>query len=112
MTVELHWPVDGLEPLSFLLARVLEPLCAGLVARGRRAATLTVDLGLVDGSTHRRALRPAPPSGEPRTWRTPVLLDPEVHPPRDPGPAITGRAGPTPPPAGQVSLPDPARPPP
>ena len=36
MTLELDWPVEGLEPLSFLLARVLEPLCAGLAARGGR----------------------------------------------------------------------------
>src|SRR3989442_533287 len=54
MPLELDWPVDGLEPLSFLLARVLEPLCAGLPAPGPPAATLTVDLGLLDGSTHRR----------------------------------------------------------
>ena len=110
MTLELDWPVDGLEPLSFLLARVLEPLCAGLVARGRRAATLTVDLGLVDGSTHRRALRPAAPSGEPRTWRTLVLLDLEAHPPRDAFQAITVRAEPTPARAVQFSLLDPAQP--
>ena len=87
MSLELDWPVDGLEPLSFLLARVLEPLCAGLVRRGRRAATLALELGLVDGSVHRRTLKPAAPSVEPRTWRTLVLLDLEVHPParRDPG---------------------------
>ncbi len=110
MALELDWPVDGLEPLSFLLARVLEPLCAGLVARGRRAATLTVDLGLVDGSTHRRALRPAAPSGEPRTWRTLVLLDLEAHPPRDAVQAITVRAEPTPARSVQFSLLDPAQP--
>jgi len=110
MALELDWPVDGLEPLSFLLARVLEPLCAGLVARGRRAATLTVDLGLVDGSTHRRALRPAAPSGEPRTWRTLVLLDLEAHPPRDAVQAITARAEPTPARSVQFSLLDPAQP--
>ena len=96
MTLELDWPVDGLEPLSFLLARVLEPLCAGLVARGRRAAALTLDLGLVDRSIHRRVLKPAAPSAEPRTWRTLLLLDLEAHPPRDAIQAITVRAEPTP----------------
>ncbi len=110
MTLELEWPVDGLEPLSFLLARVLEPLCAGLVARGRRAAALTLDLGLVDGSTHRRRLRPAAPSAVPRTWRTLVLLDLEVHPPRDAVQAITVRAEPTPARSAQFSLLDPAQP--
>jgi len=110
MTLDLDWPVDGLEPLSFLLARVLEPLCAGLVARGRRAAALTLDLGLVDRSTHRRVLKPAAPSSEPRTWRTLALLDLEAHPPRDAIQAITARAEPTPARPVQFSLLDPALP--
>jgi len=110
MTLELDWPVDGLEPLSFLLARVLEPLCQGLVARGRRAAALTLDLGLVDGSVHRRSLRPAAPSAEPRTWRTLLLLDLETHPPHDAIRAITVRAEPTPSRVVQFSLLDPAQP--
>jgi len=110
MTLELDWPVDGLEPLSFLLARVLEPLCEGLVARGRRAAALGLDLGLVDGSVHRRSLRPVAPSAEPRTWRTLLLLDLEAHPPRDAIRAITARAEPTPSRVVQFSLLDPAQP--
>jgi protein ImuB len=110
LALELDWPVDGLEPLSFLLARVLEPLCHGLVNRGRRAAALFVELGLVDGSVHRRALKPAAPSVEPRTWRTLVLLDLEVHPPRDAIRAITVRAVPTPARSVQFSLLDPALP--
>src|SRR5262245_13057586 len=80
LALELDWPVDGLEPLSFLLARLLEPLCARLRERGRRAASLELELGLVDGSVHRRGLRPAAPSAEPRTWRTLLLLDLEAHP--------------------------------
>src|SRR5262245_1678791 len=50
MALELEWAVEGLEPLSFLLARVLEPLCAGLEKRGRRAASLALDLALGAGS--------------------------------------------------------------
>ena len=110
LTLDLEWPVDGLEPLSFLLARVLEPLCASLVARSRRAAGLGLDLRLVDGSTHRRALRPAAPSADPRTWRTLLLLDLEVHPPRDAIQALTVRAEPTPSRSVQFSLLDPAQP--
>jgi protein ImuB len=110
MTLELDWPVDGLEPLAFLLGRVLEPLCSGLALRGRRATSLTLDLGLVDGSKHRRVLRPAAPSREPRTWRTLVLLDLEVHPPRDAIQRITARAEPTPAREVQFSLLDPALP--
>jgi protein ImuB len=110
MTLELDWPVDGLEPLAFLLARVLEPLCAHLTRRGRRATTLVLDLGLVDGTSHVRALRPAAPSGEPRTWRTLILLDLEAHPPHDAIQRITARAEPTPAREVQFSLLDPALP--
>jgi protein ImuB len=109
-TLDLEWPVDGLEPLSFLLARVLEPLCAGLVQRGRRAAALTLELGLVDGSVHRRDLHPAAPSAEPRTWRTLLLLDLETHPPRDAIQVLALRAEPTPARTVQFSLLDPAQP--
>jgi protein ImuB len=110
MTLDLDWPVDGLEPLSFLLARVLEPLCSTLDARGRRAAAVELSLRLVDGSVHRRALRPALPSGDPRTWRTLLLLDLESHPPRDAVQALTVSAEPTPSRVVQFSLLDPAQP--
>ena len=95
-TLELDWPVDGLEPLAFLLGRVLEPLCASLAARGAKASSLAVSLGLVDGTTHALSLRPAAPSGEARTWRTLVLLDLEARPPRDAIVRVTARAEPTP----------------
>jgi protein ImuB len=109
-TLELEWPVDGLEPLSFLLARVLEPLCARLKERGRRAAGMELDLGLVDGRRHRRALRPAAPSAEARTWRTLMLLDLETHSPGEAVQAFTIRAEPTPARTVQFSLLDPAQP--
>jgi protein ImuB len=108
--LELDWPVEGLEPLAFLLARVLEPLGHTLAARGRRAAALTLELRLVDTSVHRRTLKPAAPTGLPRTWRTLLLLDLESHPPRDAIQAITVRAVPTPAREVQFSLLDPALP--
>jgi protein ImuB len=108
--LELDWPVEGLEPLAFLLARVLEPLGHTLAARGRRAAAMTLELGLVDRSVHRRAVKPAAPTAEPRTWRTLLLLDLESHPPRDAIQAITLRAEPTPAREVQFSLLDPAQP--
>jgi protein ImuB len=109
-TLELDWPVDGLEPLAFLLSRALEPLCASLAARGAKAASLAVELGLVDGTTHARVLKPAAPSGEARTWRTLVLLGLEAHPPRDAIARLTVRAEPTPARPAQFSLLDPALP--
>ena len=109
-TLELEWPIDGLEPLSFLLSRVLEPLCAHLKERGRRAAGMELDLGLVDGRRHRRALCPAAPSAEARTWRTLMLLDLETHPPDESIQAFTIRAEPTSARTVQFSLLDPAQP--
>lgn len=109
-TLELEWPVDGLEPLSFLLGRVLEPLCARLRGRGRRAAAMALDLLLVDGRPYRRVLKPAAPSAEPRTWRTLLLLDLEAHPPDDSIARVTVRAEATPARIVQFSLLDPAQP--
>jgi len=109
-TLDLEWPVDGLEPLSFLLARVLEPLCAGLRARGRRAAGVVLDLVLVDRRPYRRVVRPAAPSADPRTWRTLALLDLEAHPPDEAVAKITVRAEATPARFVQFSLLDPAQP--
>lgn len=108
--LELDWPVDGLEPLSFLLARVLETLCGELGRRGRSAAELLLELDLVDTTQHRRRLRPALPSADPRTWRTLLLLDLEAHPPRDAVRVIGVRAEPTPARRVQLSLLDPAQP--
>jgi len=109
-TLELDWPVDGLPPLAFLLSRVLEPLCATLTSRRRRAAALTLDLHLVDGRHHRRTLRPAAPSAEARTWRTLLLLDLESHGPGEAVQAITVTAEPTLSRVVQFSLLDPAQP--
>jgi protein ImuB len=109
-SLELDWPVELLEPLAFLLSRLLEPLTAALAARGAKAAALAYELALVDATTHARTLRPIAPTGDARTWRTLVLLDLEAHPPRDAISRITLRAEPTPVRAVQFSLLDPALP--
>jgi protein ImuB len=71
---------------------------------------MELDLGLVDGRRHRRALRPAAPSAEARTWRTLMLLDLEAHPPDESIQAFTIRAEPTSSRTVQFSLLDPAQP--
>ncbi len=109
-TRELDWPVSGLEPLAFLLSRLLEPLTGALAARGAKAASLAYELGLADATIHARTLRPAMPSGDARTWRTLVLLDLEARRPKDEIVRITLRAEPAPARAAQFSLLDPALP--
>jgi protein ImuB len=84
--LDLEWPIEGLEPLSFVLARLLEPLEAHLERRDRGAAVLHVRLHLVksaDGARaiHERALHLPAPMRDARALRTLALLDLESHPP-------------------------------
>lgn len=79
--IELDWPIEGLEPLSFVLARLLDPLCAQLERRDRGAAGLHLWLTLVTRAVHHRFLDLPAPIRDPRGLRTLLLLDLESHPP-------------------------------
>jgi protein ImuB len=79
--LDLEWPIEGLEPLSFVLGRLIEPLAAHLDRRGRGAAVLHVRLHLVTRVVHERALQLPAPMKDARTLRTLALLDLESHPP-------------------------------
>jgi protein ImuB len=85
-SLDLEWPIEGLEPLSFVLTRLLEPLSIRLERRDRGAAVLHVELRLVGtGSAPRtiytRSLQLPSPMRDVRTLRTLALLDLESHPP-------------------------------
>jgi protein ImuB len=73
--LELEWPIDALEPLSFVLARLLEPLTASLERADRGAAAIRLDLRLTDRSTHARLLQLPAAIREARVLRTLLLLD-------------------------------------
>ena len=79
--LELEWPIDALEPLSFVFARLLEPLSVALERADRGAAAIHLDLRLTDRSTHTRVLQLPAPMRDPRVLRTLLLLDLESHPP-------------------------------
>jgi hypothetical protein len=79
--LELEWPIDGLEPLSFVLARLLEPLSAALERADRAAAAIRLDLRLVDRTMHTRVLQLPAAMRDARVLRTLLLLDLESHPP-------------------------------
>ena len=84
--LDLEWPIEGLEPLSFVLGRLLEPLSAHLERRDRGAAVLRVRLHLVrshDGTRdiHECALELPTPMRDARTLRTLALLELESRPP-------------------------------
>jgi protein ImuB len=79
--LDLEWPIEGLEPLSFVLSRLLDPLSAHLERRDRGAAVLHVRLHLVTREVHERSLQLPIAMREARTLRTLILLDLESHPP-------------------------------
>jgi protein ImuB len=82
--LELEWPIEGLEPLSFVLARLLEPLAERLERADRGAAVLYTSLRLTSRTIHSRTLQLPAPMRDPKTLRTLVLLDLESHPPDAP----------------------------
>ena len=79
--LELEWPIEGLEPLSFVLGRLFEPLSERLERADRGAAIVHTHLHLVDKTVHTRMLQLPSPMRDARTLRTLVLLDFESHPP-------------------------------
>jgi protein ImuB len=100
-SLDLEWPIDSLEPLSFVLGRLMEPLSVHLERRDRAAAVLHVRLYLVkspDGTreVHARSLELPAPIRDARTLRTLALLDLESHPPRGPVDRVVVAVDPTP----------------
>ncbi len=78
--LDLEWPVEGLEPLSFVLARICEPLTERLGARDLAAAVLHLSFRLVSRETEIRELQLPAPMRDPKVLRTLILLHLESHP--------------------------------
>jgi protein ImuB len=79
--LELEWPIEGLEPLAFVLSRLLDGLSVALERADRGAVTLTTRLRLVTRRTHERVLHLPGPLRDARVLRTLIVLDLESHPP-------------------------------
>ena len=79
--LELEWPIEGLEPLSFVLARLCEALSRSLERADRGAVLLQLRLRLVTRATYARTLDLPAPLREARVLRTLIVLDLESHPP-------------------------------
>jgi protein ImuB len=82
--LELEWPIEGLEPLSFVLTRLLEPLSERLERADRGAAAIFTSLRLTSRTVFTRTLQLPAPMRDPKTLRTLILLDLESHPPDAP----------------------------
>jgi len=78
--LDLEWPVEGLEPLSFVLARVCEPLSERLAAEDLAAVVLHLSCRLVSRATETRDLQLPAPMRDPKVLRTLLLLHLESHP--------------------------------
>lgn len=60
--IELEHPIEKLDPLLFLIRRILETIAARLAAAYRVAEEITLHLTLDDGTHHRRRFRVPDPS--------------------------------------------------
>jgi len=80
-SIELDDPIELLEPLSFILARLLNQLCANLQAHGLAVDELKLRLKLEDKTEHERAIRLPFPMRDSRVFLKLLLLDIESHPP-------------------------------
>jgi protein ImuB len=94
--LDLEWPIEGFEPLSFVLARLLEPLAARLELADRGATAIRTALHLTNRQAHVRVIPLPAPMRDPKTLRTLILLDLESHPPAAAIDRVQVRVEPTP----------------
>ncbi len=79
--IDLDHPVEMIEPLLFLLARMTDGLLERVKVKARAIASLRVVLNLEGGKRHERIVRPALPLQDSRTLLKLLQLDLEAHPP-------------------------------
>jgi protein ImuB len=80
--IELDHPVDLLEPLLFLIARILNEQCEKLEAHGMSANEITVRLEFDDKTEHVRTLRLPVPMRDSKSLLKLLQMDLEAHPPQ------------------------------
>jgi protein ImuB len=80
-SIELEYPVAELEPLSFILARLLNQLCASLNAYALATNALQVKMKLEHGASHELKLNLPYPMRDHKVLLKLLLLDTEMHPP-------------------------------
>jgi protein ImuB len=79
--IELEYPIAELEPLAFILARLLNQICANLNAYALATNALEVELKLQQGATHEIKLNLPYPMRDHKVFLKLLLLDTEMRPP-------------------------------
>jgi protein ImuB len=98
-SMELETPIDSLEPLTFILSRLMRQLCQRLTARNRAASEirLTLDMDSARSRSFGRQIRMPVPTREPKLLLKLLQLDLDAHRPPEPVTHITLEATPAPP---------------
>ena len=102
--LELDYPVELLEPLLFLLARLLNGLTTRLATRALATDELRIALALEPRGTHERTLRLPVPSLDRKAFLKLIELDLTTHPPPAPIVRVRVEAQPVKPQAAQSGL--------
>jgi protein ImuB len=82
--IELEYPVELLEPLAFLLARLVNGLATRLATRALATDELRLRLTLENRTMHQRTLRLPVPTLDTKAFLKLLQLDLESHPPPQP----------------------------
>ncbi len=93
-SIELDYPIAQLEPLSFILARLLNHICVGLNAYALATNALQVKLKLETGASHEINLNLPYPMRDYKVFLKLLLLDTEMHPPPSAVVAVAINCGP------------------
>jgi protein ImuB len=101
---ELEYPVELLEPLAFVLARLLHSLCARLTSHGLAIAGLRLRLQLENKVEHARVLRFPVPMLDASVFLKLLHLDLSANPPPAPVMRVWLEAEPAKPRAAQSGL--------
>jgi protein ImuB len=102
--LELDYPVELLEPLAFVLSRLLNGVTTRLATRGLATDELRLRLTLENRAIHERRLRLPVPSLDQRAFLKLMQLDLAAHPPAAPVEYVHLEANPVKPRAVQSGL--------
>jgi protein ImuB len=87
--IALDHPVELLEPLLFLIARILNQQCEKLQSNGLAAIEITIRLELENKTEHLRTLRLPVPMRDSKALLKLLQMDLEAHPPSAPTMALS-----------------------